>query len=302
MAVPASEARFADTTDEFLEAVWLASGLSDNTLAAYRRDLRVFGQWARSNGVAPLRPPPPAIADFIAWRAASRSRATAVRSLSTLRRFFRFMIQQGRAAQDPCRDAVPPAAPRRLPKTLSESEVEALLEAPDTNTALGLRDRAMLELLYATGMRVSELVGLGASQLDLSIGACRVMGKGGRERLLPTGDTAAAWVARYIAAGRLAILRARVSEALFVSKAGRQMTRQGFWQKLRRYGAAAGIRAPFSPHVLRHAFATHLLDHGADLRSVQMLLGHVSLSTTQIYTHVAQARLRRLHRQHHPRG
>ena len=293
---------FSDTTDEFLESLWLESGLSDNTLAAYRRDLKIFAEWASTSKIDPLHPSTDAVSSFISWRADSYSRNTATRSLSTLRRFFRYLIQQGVISEDPCRETVPPSPPRQLPKVLSEIDVDALLDAPDVSKPLGLRDRAMIEMLYGTGIRVSELVGLGFNQVDLNLGACRVTGKGNKERLVPTGDSAVEWVGRYIADARMEILRGRVCPALFVSKAGRQMSRQGFWQNLRRYGAVAGITGHLSPHVLRHAFATHLLDNGADLRSVQMLLGHSSLSTTQIYTHIAQARLRSIHQKHHPRG
>jgi len=288
--------------DQFLDFVWLESGLSENTLAAYRTDLAQFFNWAGIGDLNPREIRPEQISDYISYRAITYSNRSAARSLSTLRRFFRYLIQENELDHDPCANIVSPGIGKSLPETLSEQDIEKLLMAPDTGTALGLRDRAMLEVLYATGMRVSELVGLPVSHIDTTLGACRITGKGNKERIVPLGEDASDWVVRYLGEGRPDILGDMQSSALFVSKRGTAMSRQGYWQNLKRYAVLAGIRSSLSPHTLRHAFATHLLNNGADLRSVQMLLGHSSLSTTQIYTYVAQLRLKTLHSKHHPRG
>ncbi len=285
--------------DRFVEALWLEDGLAENSLAAYRRDLAHLAGWLGGDLLA---------ADetrlqryFASTFAASRA-STANRRLSTLRRFFRWALREGLIAADPTRRLSAAKVPQRFPRALTEAQVEALLAAPDASTALGLRDRAMLEVLYATGLRVSELVGLRLSEVSLADGLVRVTGKGQKERVVPLGEEARLWLERYAAQGRPDLLGDRRSEAVFVTRRGAPMSRQMFWKLLRGHALAADIRAPLSPHGLRHAFATHLLNHGADLRVVQMLLGHADISTTQIYTHVARERLAALHAQHHPRG
>lgn len=293
-----------DCIDPFIDALWLEDGLAQNTLSAYRRDLEAFEQWLEKHGGKPL--PAATEADIQGWFAAMHagSRAsTANRRLASLRRFFLWARRQGMVEQDPCLKLKASRQPARFPKTLSEAQVEALLQAPDPGATLGLRDRAMLETLYATGLRVSELVGLGVLDVNLSDGVVRVIqGKGGKDRLVPMGAEAQHWVERYLREARGPLLGQRRSDALFVTGRGGPMTRQAFWQLVRKHALKAGIHAPLSPHVLRHAFATHLLNHGADLRVVQMLLGHADISTTQIYTHVARERLRQLHARHHPRA
>ncbi|UOD49935.1 site-specific tyrosine recombinase XerD [Orrella daihaiensis] len=286
----------------FVDALWLEDGLSANTLAAYRRDLFVFEQWLVTKGktLDDVQSN-----DVLAWQADEHGHtkaSTANRRLATLRRYYRWARRSGRVQADPCLQVVAAKQPARLPKTISEDQVDALLNAPD-NTELGVRDRAMLEVLYATGLRVSELVNIGVLDLSLSDGVIRVVqGKGGKDRLVPLGAEAAHWVERYLQESRQALLRNRTSSALFVTARAAPMTRQSFWLLIKKYAIKAGVTAPLSPHVLRHAFATHLLNHGADLRVVQLLLGHADISTTQIYTHVARERLKRLHAQHHPRG
>ncbi|MCD8503768.1 MAG: site-specific tyrosine recombinase XerD [Burkholderiaceae bacterium] len=286
----------------FIDALWLEDGLSANTLAAYRRDLVAFEQWLASKRKTLDEVQS---ADVLAWQADDyrhTKASTANRRLATLRRYYRWARRGGRVQVDPCLQVVAAKQPARLPKTISEDQVEALLNAPD-NTELGVRDRAMLEVLYATGLRVSELVNLGVLDLSLSDGVIRVVqGKGGKDRLVPLGAEAAHWVDRYMRESRPALLRSRTSSALFVTARAAPMTRQSFWLLIKKYAIKSGVTAPLSPHVLRHAFATHLLNHGADLRVVQLLLGHADISTTQIYTHVARERLKRLHAQHHPRG
>lgn len=286
----------------FLDAVWMESGLSHNTLSAYRNDLTQFFIWIDANGLNALTLDPESVALFVANKATKSSNRSATRSLSSIKRFYNYLLQENKISHDPCANVVSPAIGKSLPKSLSEEDVEKLIQAPDITTALGVRDRAMIETLYATGMRVSELVGLPIDQIDLTVGVCRVTGKGNKERLVPLGDDAREWIARYLKEARLDILGSAQSVALFISKRRTMMSRQGFWQNLKRYALISGISSALSPHTLRHAFATHLLNHGADLRSVQMLLGHASLSTTQIYTYIAQARLKELHKQHHPRG
>jgi integrase/recombinase XerD len=290
--------------ERFVDALWMENGLSDNTLAAYRSDLQRLAAWLHSRNIDKLLAVSRSdLLDYLAERVehAASPRSTA-RLLSTLRRFYQYARRESLIAEDPTRLIAAPKLGRQIPHSLSEQDVEALLEAPSLETALGLRDRAMLELLYATGLRVSELVALRLEQANLRQGVVRITGKGDKERLVPMGEEAQYHLQRYLGLARGELLRERLSEALFVTKRGQGMTRQAFWYLIKRYAQQAGIRTALSPHVLRHAFATHLLNHGADLRAVQMLLGHSNVSTTQIYTHVAQARLKGLHRQHHPRG
>ena len=290
--------------DVFIDALWLEDGLSTNTLAAYRRDITAFDAWLQAE--RSLRLADAASGDIESWFAAVHAdtkATTANRRLATLRRYYQWALRTHQAQADPCLTLRSAKQAPRLPKTLSESQVEALLNAPDTANELGLRDRAMLETLYATGLRVSELVGLKSLEVGLNEGVVRVvMGKGGKDRLVPLGAEAAHWITAYMADGRPVLLGGQVSDALFVTARGGAMTRQGFWLIVKKHARRAGVNAPLSPHVLRHAFATHLLNHGADLRVVQMLLGHADISTTQIYTHVARERLKLLHARHHPRG
>ena len=289
--------------DQFLDAVWLESGLSANTLAAYRTDLKKISDWLEKRKQSLDKATKAELFDYLAYtfRSGISARSSA-RQLSSLRRFYRYLAREGIAESDPTSDLESPVIGKTLPKTLSESSVEQLLAAPAENTALGIRDRAMLETIYATGLRVSELVNLALSELDSTAGLVRVTGKGGRERIVPLGEEALAHLGQYLNDARPELLRDRVSEAVFVTRRGGPMSRQAFWQLIKRYATVAGVDEALSPHSLRHAFATHLLNHGADLRSVQMLLGHSNLSTTQIYTHVARARLQSLHAEHHPRG
>ena len=291
--------------DRFADGLWLADGLARNTLEAYRRDIAQFARWLESaRGKAVIDADAIDLQRHLAWQVETRRAKprTTSRLVSALKRFFRFAVTEGLRADDPSADLDSPKLPRSLPKSLSEEEVEALLGAPDVSTAQGVRDRAMLETLYASGLRVSELVGLKGVQVSLDTGVIRVMGKGSKERLTPLGEEAVAWIERYRREARPALLGARKSDALFVTARGSAMTRQGFWALVKRYAKVAGVRHPISPHTLRHAFATHLINHGADLRVVQLLLGHADISTTQIYTHVARERLKALHRKHHPRG
>ncbi len=294
----------ADAIEGFLDALWAERGLSDHTLTAYRADLAGFAGALGARGKALLEAGREDIQDYLATRlSAGGSPRTAARLLSALRRFYRYQLREGRIGQDPTVRIEPPRLGRPLPDALSEEEVERLLQAPDPQDAEGLRDRAMLELLYATGLRVSELVGLGETQLNLRHGVVRVFGKGSKERLVPLGEEASSWVGRYLVEARAKLMRGHPpSKAVFVTRRGGPMTRQAFWYLIRRHARTADIVKHLSPHTLRHAFATHLLNHGADLRVVQMLLGHSDLSTTQIYTHVANARLQALHAAHHPRG
>jgi integrase/recombinase XerD len=289
--------------DRFLDALWLEKGLADNTRLAYGSDLALFNGWLGEQGVSLERAGREAILDHLAWRLAQgyKARSTA-RFLSGVRGFYRYCLREGLIAEDPTLQVELPQLGKPLPKSLSEADVEALLAAPETEDPLGLRDRAMLEVLYACGLRVSELVGLTLEQLNLRQGVVRVFGKGSKERLVPLGEEAIVWLERYLRNARDDLLGGRPSDVLFPSLRGEQMTRQTFWHRIKHHAKVAGIGKSLSPHTLRHAFATHLLNHGADLRVVQMLLGHSDLSTTQIYTHIARARLQELHAQHHPRG
>jgi integrase/recombinase XerD len=287
----------------FLDAVWTERGLSANTLAAYRADLVALSRWLATNGVAIKQTSRADLLGFIAWRveAGARPRSTA-RQLSSFRRFFRHLLREGVLTEDPTAQIAMPKIGRSLPKSLSEEEVESLLNAPAVADPLGSRDRTMLEVLYATGLRVSELVSLKYSQLNLNQGVVRIVGKGNRERMIPLGEEAVRWLKDFLNGGRNEILLERTTDYLFPTRRGDRMTRQAFWHIIKRYARKSSIDKELSPHTLRHAFATHLLNHGADLRVVQMLLGHSDLSTTQIYTHVARERMKELHTRHHPRG
>ena len=287
---------------QFIDALWTEDGLSDNTLHAYESDLNAFEKWLRQHARDVLHADRQQILRYLAWCAESgKSIRSTARILSTLRRFYQYHLREGRLQTHPCERIEAPKLGKPLPKTLTEDDVEALLTAPAAD-ALGIRDRAMLELLYATGMRVSELVGLQLSQINQNQGVVRVTGKGNKERLTPLGEEALDWLQRYLLEARPALIKGRICNELFVTNRGAGMTRQAFWYLIKRYAKRADIDKTISPHTLRHAFATHLLNHGADLRVVQLLLGHTDLSTTQIYTHVARERLKTLHATHHPRG
>ena len=294
----------SDLIDRFCDRLWLEDGLSQKTLSAYRRDLSAFQAWlTKASHGNLIQTAAPDIDAYLAYRFAARTKPrTAARYTASLRRFYRFLARENLIENDPTQYLDTPKLPRPLPKVLSESEVESLLAAPDTDTPSGLRDRAMIETLYATGLRVSELVGLKLLNLDLNAAVLRVTGKGGKDRLVPLGEEAQHWLSRYLKESRPMLLKGKTCAEVFVSPRGSGMTRQAFWHLLKRNAQAGGIHKPLSPHTLRHAFATHLLAHGADLRAVQMLLGHADISTTQIYTHVARERLKQLHKQHHPRG
>ncbi|MGZ2745839.1 site-specific tyrosine recombinase XerD [Burkholderia stagnalis] len=288
--------------DVFCDALWLEHGLARNTLDAYRRDLALFAQWLAATHDAPLdRADEMMVTGYIASRSDGKA-TSSNRRLSVFRRYYGWAVREHRASADPTLRITSAKQAARFPSTLSEAQVEALLGAPDVDTPLGLRDRTMLELMYASGLRVSELVTLKTVEVGLNEGVVRVMGKGSKERLVPFGEVAHSWIERYLRDARPALLGARAADALFVTARGDGMTRQQFWNIIKRHARQADVRAHLSPHTLRHAFATHLLNHGADLRVVQMLLGHSDISTTQIYTHVARERLRTLHAQHHPRG
>lgn len=289
--------------DRFVDAVWIEDGLAAATLAAYRRDLSLFADWLAASAGRTLNQTTEADLRAYAVARHGASRATSAnRRLTVFKRYFRWALREHLTSDDPTLRLLAARQPLRVPKTLSEAQVEALLAAPDTTTPLGQRDRTMLELMYASGLRVSELVGLKSVHLSLPDGALRVTGKGNKERLVPFGEEAHAWLKRYLADGRAAILQGQASDALFVTARGGPMTRQMFWKLVKAHALKGGVHVPLSPHTLRHAFATHLLNHGADLRAVQMLLGHADISTTTIYTHVARERLKALHAQHHPRG
>jgi integrase/recombinase XerD len=289
--------------DRFLDAAWMERGLSKNTLTAYRTDLRALARWLAARGQGLTEAERADILGFIAERAAGGARPrSSARQLSSFRRFFRWWVRERGTGSDPTAEISMPKIGRPLPKSLSEDEVEALLNAPDTTDPLGHRDRTMLEVLYATGLRVTELVDLKLTHINLNQGVVRIVGKGGRERLIPLGEESLEWLQQFLDGPRGEILLEKQTDYLFPTRRGDRMTRQAFWHIIKRYSQRAGINRTLSPHVLRHAFATHLLNHGADLRVVQMLLGHSDLSTTQIYTHVARERLRELHARHHPRG
>jgi integrase/recombinase XerD len=289
--------------NRFLDAVWMEQGLSANTLAAYRADLTALARWLGARQMPIVRTSRQDLQDFIAWRvqAGARPRSTA-RQLSSFRRFFRYLLREGVLQEDPTTQIAMPKIGRSLPKSLTEEEVESLLAAPAVRDPLGNRDRTMLEVLYATGLRVSELVNLRYEQINLNQGVIRILGKGNRERLIPLGDEAVRWLTEFVHGARDEILLERQTDYLFPTRRGDRMTRQAFWHIIKRYARKAGIAKGLSPHTLRHAFATHLLNHGADLRVVQILLGHSDLSTTQIYTHVASERMKDLHSRHHPRS
>ncbi|SNU88008.1 site-specific tyrosine recombinase XerD [Pandoraea sputorum] len=319
--------RSTSLIDQFCDTIWLEDGLSRNTLDAYRRDLRLFAEWLAddakasdaANGADKLHniphktshDSPPAmsldtvdeaaLSAYLAWRRESLA-SSVNRRLSVFKRFYQWALREHLVQQDPCLRIASAKRAQRLPSTLSEAQVEALLAAPDLAQPLGLRDRAMLELMYASGLRVSELVALKTIEVGLNEGVLRIFGKGAKERLVPFGEEANGWLTRYLAHSRGVLLAGRACDTLFVTQRGDGMTRQAFWYLIKRYALQADIRAPLSPHTLRHAFATHLINHGADLRVVQLLLGHADISTTQIYTHVARERLKSLHAQHHPRG
>jgi integrase/recombinase XerD len=289
--------------DEFCDSLWLEDGLAKNSLEAYRRDMSLFAHWLQTQRHKDLLAT--AADDLNAYFAARHDEtkaSSANRRLAVLERFFQMALRQNRISTDPCLRLKSAKQAPRFPKVLSEAQVEALLAAPDVGTPLGLRDRTMLELMYASGLRVSELVLLKSIEVGMNEGVLRITGKGNKTRLVPFGEEARSWIERYLQEGRPAILAGQVDDALFVTARGAAMTRQMFWTLIKKYAVQSDIRAPLSPHTLRHAFATHLLNHGADLRVVQMLLGHADISTTQIYTHVARERLKKLHAEHHPRG
>jgi len=289
--------------DRFVDALWIEDGLAPLTLAAYRRDLLLYAQWLQAETGKGLEASSETdLLAYITHRHAGTRATTANRRLTVFKRYFRWALRERLVSADPTLKLLSARQPMRVPKVLSEAQVESLLAAPDVETPLGLRDRTMIELMYASGLRVSELVLLKSVHVGLDEGVLRVLGKGDKERLVPFGEEAHAWLRRYLAQARAVILKGRGSDALFVTVRGAAMTRQMFWQLIKRYAIVAGIHAPLSPHTLRHAFATHLLNHGADLRAVQMLLGHADIGTTTIYTHVARERLRQLHARHHPRG
>ena len=291
------------TIDRFLDAIWMERGLSVNTLAAYRADILCLSRWLEEQDVKLSAARHSDLLAFLAWRAESgaRPRSTA-RQLSSFRRFFRYLVREGEVDDDPTARIAMPKIGRALPQSMTEEEVEALLEAPNVTDPLGHRDRAMLEVLYATGLRVSELINLRIGQANLNQGVIRIVGKGDKERLIPLGEESQRWLRDFIDGPRMEILLERQTDAIFPTRRGSCMTRQAFWHIIRRYAKKSGFGRKLSPHTLRHAFATHLLNHGADLRVVQMLLGHSDLSTTQIYTHVARERIKELHGRHHPRG
>jgi len=290
--------------ENYLDVIWMERGLSINTLTSYRRDLCMFSAWLPAENKDLLAADSISVQAYLSHRIVklkSSARSTA-RMLSSLRGFYAWLVREERLSVDPCAQVENPKLGRPLPKSLSEQEVERLLAAPDLESAIGLRDRAMLELLYACGLRVTELVGLTSVQLNLRQGVVRVMGKGSKERLVPLGLEACDWLQRYLHEARTSLLGGKVCDAVFPSGRGQVMTRQTFWHRIKHWATVAGIEKSLSPHTLRHAFATHLINHGADLRVVQLLLGHSDLSTTQIYTHVASARMQALHAEHHPRG
>ena len=292
-----------EAIDEFCDSLWLEDGLSKNTLDAYRRDMTLYAHWLyQERAKALYETQAEDLNAYFAARHDETKPSSSNRRLAVLKRFFQLALRQHHVTADPCLKLRSARQPQRLPKTMSEGQVEALLAAPDVSTPLGLRDRAMIELMYASGLRVSELVTLKSIEVGMNEGVLRVTGKGSNTRLVPFGEEAGAWMARYLAEARSQILQGQIDDALFVTARGGPMTRQMFWTLIKKYALQAGITVRLSPHTLRHAFATHLLNHGADLRVVQLLLGHADISTTQIYTHVARERLKQLHAAHHPRG
>jgi integrase/recombinase XerD len=295
----------SDLLDEFCDSLWLEDGLSRNTLESYRRDLSKFAAWLeQQRNLTILEATHADILGFLAHLVGGeKAKATSTsRAISSMKRLFRYLLRQNKVSTDPTLQIASPKLPRSLPRSLTEQDVEVLLDAPDVQTPLGLRDRTMLEVLYASGLRVSELVNLSLAQVSLDMGVVRVMGKGSKERLVPMGEEAIDWLKRYLEQGRPLLLAGKLSDAMFVTHRGDGMTRQMFWYLIKKHARQGGMYKPLSPHTLRHAFATHLLNHGADLRVVQLLLGHADISTTQIYTHVARERLKALHHMHHPRG
>jgi integrase/recombinase XerD len=288
--------------DSFIDHLWLEDGLAKNTLESYRQDLTTFALWLAEQGKQLTTVDQADIQQYLAVKFPLSKPRSIGRLIASLRRFYRHLVRENQITKDPTLQIESPKLPRSLPKSLNEEEVVALLNAPNVNDPVGLRDRAMLELLYACGLRVSELVSIKVVEVSLSDGVVRVTGKGSKTRLVPMGEEATDWISRYLREGRSVILQKKLCDALFVTNRGEAMTRQAFWYLIKRYALLAGITKHMSPHVLRHAFATHLLNHGADLRVVQMLLGHSDISTTQIYTHVARERLKQLHSLHHPRG
>ncbi|HBZ29932.1 MAG TPA: site-specific tyrosine recombinase XerD [Nitrosomonas nitrosa] len=293
--------------DEFFDALWLEDGLSRNTLQSYRNDLQLFADWlgkqSLKNRESLIDATHSDLLEFLASRVSAKVKAsTTSRELSSMKRFYRYLLRQGKISTDPSLNIETPKLLRNLPESLTEAEVELLLNAPDLNSSLGLRDRAMMEVLYASGLRVSELINLKYSQVSQDMGVVRVMGKGRKERLTPLGEESLDWLSRYTRQSRPQLLQGIVTDTVFVTSRGGAMTRQAFWYLIKRHAQTVGIKKHLSPHTLRHAFATHLLNHGADLRVVQLLLGHADISTTQIYTHIASERLKLLHSKHHPRG
>ena len=302
MSEQALTAADAAELDVFIDHLWLEDGLAKNTLESYRLDLSAFSLWLTQQNKQLLTVDQADIQQYLAVRFPQSKARSISRLIASLRRFYRYLMRDNKISLDPTIQIQSPKLPRSLPKSLNEDEVLALLDAPNLNESAGLRDRAMLELLYACGLRVSELVGVKVTEVSINDGVVRVTGKGSKTRLVPMGEEAVDWISRYLSEARPDILQKRLCDALFVTNRGQAMTRQAFWYLIKRYALLAGINKPMSPHVLRHAFATHLLNHGADLRVVQMLLGHADISTTQIYTHVARERLKQLHSAHHPRG
>ncbi|PPD51644.1 MAG: site-specific tyrosine recombinase XerD [Methylotenera sp.] len=298
----ALESAEAQQLDSFIDHLWLEDGLSKNTLESYRLDLTSFTHWLPTQKKQLLTVEETDIQQYLAVKFPQSKPRSISRLIATLRRFYRYCLRENLIKTDPTVQIQSPKLPRSLPKSLNEEEVIALLNAPNLNAPAGIRDKAMLELLYACGLRVSELVNIKATEVSINDAVVRVTGKGSKTRLVPMGEDAADWISRYLREARPALLHKRLSDALFVTNRGEAMTRQAFWYLIKRYALLAGITKTMSPHVLRHAFATHLLNHGADLRVVQMLLGHADISTTQIYTHVARERLKQLHSVHHPRG
>lgn len=290
--------------DQFIDTIWSEKGLSKLTLEAYHQDLKLFAKWLNAENTRLKDASQISILKYLAFRVEHQSTArTNARLLSTLKQFYRYLVRTGQRQDNPTDLISAPKINRLLPGSLSESQMENLLQAPDIKTDYGMRDRCMLELMYASGLRVSELVSLEMNQINYNLGLVRLTGKGNKERVIPVGEEALYWINKYVNQSRPRLLREHIlTNAMFISSRGKGITRQAFWQHIKKYLVIAGIKTSYSPHSLRHAFATHLLNHGADLRTVQMLLGHSDISTTQIYTHIAQARLQELHQQHHPRG